>query len=556
MGHDRVSPVRPAAEQTAGAVGDGTLVRRACMAPLSTRFRVVRPCALRIVGHGLLMLLVLGAGAVDARAAFDPLGVNAAAREVRDAVGLMDAAAAQLPAEAQQAMAAELQLLGRSIDWTLNRVEDQAVPLVERAVLHDLNFVADAVASVSDELRQIDGAPVEQAVRARIDELSSAISARLERISAMTDRWMERTRTAMVELDAEAGAIVVKQIDRAVYEGVRYASIALLLTGLLAIGLRLLRMSEAHLRFSGLLKQNPVVSSLALGLLGAFFLGCAVLSLWPGALADVSAQVEVHAQEHPCQRLDAQQEQLAAAQELQLESLVDATKVRMREAARDCLGLPAGAAAEAVEQLAAKLVPVDEQDPAAPSGLADRAVAALEPEQAGVTMGAPQPPLRSTDEVLAPLFSAVAQEPAAGPRDDAATELPAAPSPPAIIEPPALPPAAPAAEQPEAEQTAAREPAPQPREPASSVAVPASTRPPIVLSDLLPPEPEVEEFITTAGVNYRTAPTVDAPRLGALPAGTRVRVVSERAGWAEIELNDGRQAFMAVDYLQPAPAPN
>jgi uncharacterized protein YgiM (DUF1202 family) len=108
------------------------------------------------------------------------------------------------------------------------------------------------------------------------------------------------------------------------------------------------------------------------------------------------------------------------------------------------------------------------------------------------------------------------------------------------------------------ERTEAQSPAPAtpPGEPAARTTVPASSRPPIVLSDLLPPEPEVEEFLTTAGVNYRTAPTVDAPRLGAMPAGTRVRVVMERGGWAEIELDDGRQAFIAVDYLQPAPAPN
>lgn len=545
-------------------MGDETLVRRACMATLSSRIRALRIRGLRLLGRCLLGLLVLGASAASAQAAFDPLGVNAAAREVRDAVGLMDAAAAQLPPEVQQAMAAELRLLGRSIDWTLNRVEDQAVPLVERAVLHDLNFVADAVASISDELRQIDDAPVEPAVRGRIDELSSAASARLERINAMTDRWMERTRTAVVELDAEAGAIVVKQIDRTVYDGVRYTSVALLLIGLLAIGLRLLRMSEAHIRFSSLLKQNPVVSLLALGLLGVFFLGCALLSLWPGALADVSAQVEVHAQEHPCQRLDAQQGQLAAAQELQLASLVDATKARMREAARDCLGLPARAAAEAVEQLASRLVPVDEPRPQATPQLSDleeRPVATLEPELDDVAVESDEPMLRSTDEVLAPLFSAAAQEPAAGPqlvtegRPVPGVEAPAAP----LSEPSATePPAGPGPERSAMERTAAQSPVPAtpPGEPAARATVPASSRPPIVLSDLLPPEPEVEEFLTTAGVNYRTAPTVDAPRLGAMPAGTRVRVVRERGGWAEIELDDGRQAFMAIDYLQPAPAPN
>jgi uncharacterized protein YgiM (DUF1202 family) len=60
-------------------------------------------------------------------------------------------------------------------------------------------------------------------------------------------------------------------------------------------------------------------------------------------------------------------------------------------------------------------------------------------------------------------------------------------------------------------------------------------------------------YVTTAAVNYRTGPSLDARRLGTFVPGARLSVIGENDGWAEVRLRDGREVFVASAFLDPAP---
>jgi uncharacterized protein YgiM (DUF1202 family) len=91
-------------------------------------------------------------------------------------------------------------------------------------------------------------------------------------------------------------------------------------------------------------------------------------------------------------------------------------------------------------------------------------------------------------------------------------------------------------------------PAGEPAGDASSAAIRDDGPPKPVLRATLP-----RERVTTARVNYRSAPRPDANRLGTLAPGTRVTVLEDANGWTEVRLREGKKAFVASRFLQPTP---
>jgi hypothetical protein len=126
-------------------------------------------------------------------------------------------------------------------------------------------------------------------------------------------------------------------------------------------------------------------------------------------------------------------------------------------------------------------------------------------------------------------------------------ETPVAAPPKTAVAPaaPAIPPAEPA--------TAPVRPAVAPIEPAAGPDQTAALeRPAGPGPSSRPPEPKPAIFVTTTALNYRDGPSVDARRLGTLVPGARLHVVGRDAGWAQVRLNDGRQAYVASEFLEPA----
>ncbi len=500
-----------------------------------------------------LLLLVPGPLSLRA-AASDPLGLEAAVAEVRAALEEMTDAVNGAPRQVQTTVGADLHLTGQAIARTLDELEPDAVPIPDPTLVYDLNLLADIARAATDELRAIalePGAGPDPERGQRIDRLTEAAAARLAEIDLVVDGWNERSRDAVVEVQDDNGVLLIRSTDRLVYNGIRYVSVALLLIGLLALGLHLLRTGpEAHESWPRV-PQSPLLPGLGTVALVAFFGSCLVFSLRPDTLGALSAKVRVQAQEHPCERLAAQRDRLIAAQQADHAGLIEATKQRMRPAAQDCLGLPTAAVtAEAIDRLAARTAVARDQPPSAgtpavgltaagsrrglPGTASPPGVAELQPAEMQASGG--------LAELLANLR--VAEKPEAHP--------PAAAGPaelPRVVRGPAKP-----ASEPAAPAIAPIQPAIAPIEPAAGPADTAVLESP---PDPVPPKPpaesEPETFITTTTLNYREGPSVDARRLGTLVAGARLHVTGQDAGWAQVRLGDGRQAYVATEFLEPAP---
>ncbi len=499
-------------------------------------------------------------------AASDPLGLEAAVIEVRAALEDMANALSGAPRQVQTTISTDLHLTSQAITRTLDRLEGDRVPIGDPTLVYDLNLLADIAHAATDELHAITAEPeaaLDPERAQRIDRLTEAAANRLAEVNLVIDGWNERSRNAVVELQDDGGVLVIRSTDRLVYNGVRYVSIALLLIGLLALGLHLLRTSQERAEARLPMPKGPLRSGLGGVALAVFFASCTAFSLRPGTLAALSAEVRVQAPEHPCERLAAQRDRLIAAQQADHPGLIEATKQRMRPAARDCLGLPSEpVTAEAIERLAARTALARSELASARrpgvglaatelrAGSSGRAaaseVAELRPAemQASGGLGELLTNLRDIERPVSdpPAAASAPAEPAS--EVATPTIAPAEPT----VEPaePAVEPAEPAVE-PVVPAIAPIEPAAGPDQTAAleTPSEPGRSRP--------PPELKPTVFVATTALNYRDGPSVDARRLGTLVPGARLRVLGQDAGWTEVRLSDGRQAYVASEFLEPAP---
>jgi len=336
---------------------------------------------------GLLLAVVVSRPGL----ALESWGVGAAAAEAGAVLEQMNATTVALPPKVQDQVGADIHLLSQSVTGALGRIERQTSPIVDHDIEHDLQFVADILAALNQELAQLGAqqpAELESDRAAQLDRLASAATVRLDQINRMLDHWTETTSDLVITVHQEDGERVVTAIHRSVYEAIRYTSIGLLLLGLLGLGLLLMRTSkEAHQT-----QRRLVPSALAALLISVFFAGCVVLSLRPGLLVARTAETTGYAEAHPCRRVDTQRGQLATAHDLDDPYILEATKQRMVGTMQDCLEVSSQAAAIAVDRLAFKIAiaaeatPTDEQPPVDEAGRdqldVDTPPSSVNPEQA------------------------------------------------------------------------------------------------------------------------------------------------------------------------------
>ncbi len=504
--------------------------RRGLGAQLRLRRGTASPGKPPVLLWTLLVLLMLGAFSPKPSVARDVIGVDPAAAEAGAAADDMVRALNAAPEYVQTISGPAVQVMARGISRTLARLQSAPAPMIDSSLVYDLAFLSDVARAVTDALTVSPSQISNQSGRDRephIERLAAAAAERLAKINLAIDRWIERNRDAVIDVQADAGAIRVTSIDRRLYDGVRYGAIALALCGLLAVGVQLLRMSRERVDTSTRFRRTRVLAPLAALALASFFAICLVLSVRPETLAALSAEVRVQPQEHPCERLQAQRDRLVLAEQLDSRDLVDALKRRMRPAAQDCLGLPSQTATvEAIERLAARVA----SGPTVPPPLEPADLAAA-PEDF-------QPSILDAE--------AAPPAPAAGPpgpaEGDAPAGIRASDHPPDGTLPEMAAPEAGGA----AGQRAAIDTPSEATQGNGTTPAPAASPPPAA-------EPAPELFVATTALSYRTAPSTDAPRLGILAPGDQVAKLSEDAGWAEIRLDDGRQAFVASRFLEPAP---
>jgi hypothetical protein len=246
-------------------------------------------------------LLALATAPSPARAEVaDPVGLEAAIAEVRAA--LADMADALNGAPRQITVSTDLHLTGEAIARTLNRLDGAGGPIPDPSLVYDLDFLADVAHAATDELHAIaagSGVAPDPERGQRIDRLTEAAAARLAEINLVADSWNQRNRDALIEVRDDDGVLVIRSTDRRVYNGIRYVSIALLLVGLLAFGLHLLRAGQQAPERWPPVAGSPLVRELGTVVLVAFFASCAVLSVRPGMLARCPPRSKARARSIP-----------------------------------------------------------------------------------------------------------------------------------------------------------------------------------------------------------------------------------------------------------------
>lgn len=65
--------------------------------------------------------------------------------------------------------------------------------------------------------------------------------------------------------------------------------------------------------------------------------------------------------------------------------------------------------------------------------------------------------------------------------------------------------------------------------------------------------PSGETYVQVSSLNLRQCPARDCRIVTVLRQGQKVGMVGEQAGWAEVELGDGRRGWVAARYLGPTP---
>jgi hypothetical protein len=483
-------------------------------------------------------LALLAALALPFAASTDDLaGSQSAGERLRAAMQGMTEAVGRLEPPVHNRVAADVYLMAQSIGQALRTLEAQPVPVAEPGLSHDLDYLRDIVLATTTVVEAAsESSPGAVAPLAgEVERLSDAAAARLERIEATLADWRLRTQGAVIEVEAGPEVVVVRSIDRWLYDAVRYGGVALFLIGLLVLGLRLLALGETELGLLDLLRQAPAVTVAGLAIFTLFMGGAVVLATAPGLVVGRSAETVVLTREPPCRILAVQRSDLWAAEEIDSERLVDAVKARMLPTARDCMGLDSEqVAAAAVERFAARR-------PAA-----DAAATAVAAAPAGTRPPASMQRLENEiDQLLAALRSIVPDlaETRATLSDDGNQVVAEGEEPVAEGDQAGGAAAANAegAGTPAGEETASAAAENDDDLGQGGEFVPVS------------PNQAPREVVTTAGVNFRAGPSVDAPRLGALPEGSQVRFLGEERGWTHIQLADGRDAYVASSFLRPAP---
>ncbi len=143
----------------------------------------------------------------------DPLGLEAAIVEVRAALEDLAAALNDAPRQVQTTISADLHLTSQATARALDRLEGEGVPIADPTLAYDLNLLADIARAATDELHVIAADPAAfDPERARgIDRLTETAAARLAEVNLVIDGWSERGRNAMVELQADDGALVIRR---------------------------------------------------------------------------------------------------------------------------------------------------------------------------------------------------------------------------------------------------------------------------------------------------------------------------------------------------------
>ncbi|MGI9451527.1 MAG: hypothetical protein ACR2QH_12975, partial [Geminicoccaceae bacterium] len=162
--------------------------------------------------------------------------MEVAAQEVHESVDATYVILNGLPEQTRRELNADIRLLAHSIIRSVQGLESQNPSVIDHAVVHDLHFLADIVHAISYELRALDSSAstdVNEEMSKRLDELSTAASARISQIDNAVDQWIERKSKFLIKFEEYDEMTAVSYLSRLSLDVVRYIGISLILIGVL-----------------------------------------------------------------------------------------------------------------------------------------------------------------------------------------------------------------------------------------------------------------------------------------------------------------------------------
>ncbi len=277
----------------------------------------------------LLCLVVLASSRV---ALADLFGVNSASKEVHAAIKELNEVVNRLPAQLQDTIGVNIKLLGSELTRILDEFQTETVPVINDAVVTDMDHLGDVVRALAGHLVEIEGRQIEtldQDAQSRITQLMARLREIQTGLDHTVGEWIDLGQKSVVRVEAEAERIIVRATDRVFFDVIRFVSVSLFLIGLLMIGLQLLRVASPDSSSSDKTRRPVVDQALAWAFLGCFLLVSLSLSLRPGLLAEAAARVSTHSRETACERLEKHKTHLAQATAMNSPQLVAATQRRI-----------------------------------------------------------------------------------------------------------------------------------------------------------------------------------------------------------------------------------
>lgn len=231
---------------------------------------------------------------------WDPLGVKKAADRLADTAG-------KLPAQLQESVGVSIASLSNELHARLNDVQN-LVPVVGAELATQLDHAGIVATALADHLDNIIAQRLTQLTHAAaqlLKVLQQTVQQSLDRIDAMVRDWIQLTEGSAIKVIDVANKKAIR-ITRQIYlDLIRFASIVLLFTGLLLLGLRFLALWGTNWDWNKLKANKPVVS-LLMGVFLVFFSGTATLAVFPESLGALSARVRNVPFNNPCRQLRAE----------------------------------------------------------------------------------------------------------------------------------------------------------------------------------------------------------------------------------------------------------
>ena len=270
---------------------------------------------------------------------WDSFGAGKASKHVHLAISELNATVNKLPDQLKDTIGSNIKLLSDKMDQMVSKIDDQTVPLLNASLATQLNHMADLTNALTANLSEIATKGITQVDRdtaARLDQLQSMTRDTLNQAQGMIQADVDLVSNSVIKVWKQTDATVIKLINQWFYDAIRFFSLFLFLIGLLLLGLRLFRFLEKRIAFTHLFRHSFILALISFVVIGIFLGTTLYFTINPGGVPWLSARIHHLEEEHPCRRLEIQQDHLEKVKGVGDEGLINTTLERIKETYEAC----------------------------------------------------------------------------------------------------------------------------------------------------------------------------------------------------------------------------